>query len=84
MNQHLNQALDALKQGEILKNSSNPTLYFALAQDKVWVRNDHIRLHLSLEDFMSLYAQESFKPHKRAKDEGIDLEKDVEYYQWWK
>lgn len=82
LTQHL--ILEALKKGEIIKNTAKSPLYFALVQDKIWVRNEHVRLHLSLEEFIELYGQESFMPHAANADIEIDAQKDLEYYQWWK
>ena len=80
----LNDALIYLKQGEIIKTLSSPVLYFRYQMDKILAHSDQSHFHISLNDFMSIYEHETFTLHQTQKEEEINLEKDLEYYQWWK
>lgn len=77
-------ALHFLKQGEIVKTLSLKPIYFIYDQDKILAHSEQAHLHLSLEDFISIYSIEKFRIHQSIKEAEVSIEKDIEYYQWKK
>ena len=76
------QARKALQDSEavcIVSNSN--TTYFYFTNDTIRVISKQYRYSLSFKEFEELYSKETFYLYD-DKEEGIDEEKDSDYYQW--
>lgn len=77
-------AIQLLKQGEIIRTISNQPVYFSYEQEKILAHSELTHFHINLDDFLSIFSLETFILHQTHKEAEINIEKDIEYYQWKK
>lgn len=74
--------MDLLRNGEIVCITNPYPTYFGFSDNKVQVKNDHLRTTLSVSEFESMFVHETFYLSLRKQDQTIDESKDEEYYSW--
>ncbi len=79
---NINDSIEYLKQGQVLKTISTPLSFFVLIDEKIWVYSEQTRFHMSVENFLILYQFEFFLIHTKKKVEEMSLDNDDEYYRW--
>jgi len=73
----INEALNLLKEGIVLKD--NLSTIFIYKRKRIYVYSSNSSYNLSLKDFSELFKDSKFIIED-FEDGGIDLEKDKEYY----
>lgn len=74
------QTLEALREYHIVYFISSIPNYCVLKDNKIEIINYNTRYVLSLDDFSTLFNQETFFIHQSNHIDEIDLSKDDEYY----
>ena len=75
---------DCLKANLIVCTPTTKGLTFIVAyKDGVRIQNDRSRYTLSFQDFIELYADQTFYIYENKQEEGVNTEKDEEYYGWY-
>ncbi len=73
----INEAYLALKDGLILMDVNRS--YFKLSKDRINIKSDNASYSLEIKEFLNLYKDSKFVIVE-DNQEGIDLKKDEEYY----
>lgn len=77
------EVLQKLKEQEIVATKQNGVVTFCSYIDgMVRCKQMHSSYKLSWKTFIELFSKETFYLYEKHNDEGINLEKDVEYYTW--
>mgnify|MGYP001073924529 CR=1 FL=1 len=66
----------------VLCSLPHRTFFFSFQKERIFVRSNGMSCTLSLEEFKELYEGYDFYLYEQKTEEGIDLKKDEEYYQW--
>lgn len=75
---------DCLKANIIVCTPTPKGLTFIVAyKDGVRIQNDRSRYSLSFLDFLDLYQDQTFYIYEDNQEEGVNTEKDEEYYGWY-
>lgn len=80
----IQQALQSLKQNEIIMSLDHNRTYFSLTHNHIRCISKKAQYTLTIESFLQLYENTSFVIYTPKKEEDIDPLKDIEYYQFRK